>query len=113
MSDRSSRADFTARYLVESAEPLAGVAEVIAGEQSSGTFLALPGETAELKERSRARVTSITMHEPSQSIGQLDRGGDARRGAHLTSFPAEGGLERGDPGAESGGCRPGIPAQDM
>ena len=36
-----------------------GLAQVIAGEQSSGTFLSLPGETDELKERSRARVTRI------------------------------------------------------
>ena len=37
----------TARYFVESPDPLQKVAETIAGEQSSGTFLELPGETAE------------------------------------------------------------------
>jgi ribulose-bisphosphate carboxylase large chain len=37
------------------------VAEVIAGEQSSGTFLPVPGETEELKARSRAKVTKITL----------------------------------------------------
>ena len=53
------RAEFRARYLVESSEPIEKTAEVIAGEQSSGTFLSLPGETDELKNRARARVTRI------------------------------------------------------
>ena len=63
------RAEFTARYLVESSVPAEKVAEVIAGEQSSGTFLSLPGETDALKERSRARVVRIDalapVHEPT------------------------------------------------
>ena len=59
MSTASARAEFTARYLVETPFAIEQVAEVIAGEQSSGTFLALPGETDELKERSRARVTAV------------------------------------------------------
>lgn len=49
-----------ARYRIESCLPLAQVAETIAGEQSSGTFLPVPGETDELKARARARVTAIT-----------------------------------------------------
>lgn len=59
------RAEFTARYFVESSIPMEQVAETIAGEQSSGTFLPLPGETAELKQRSRARVTRIDALPPS------------------------------------------------
>ena len=54
-----TRPEFRARYLVESSIPADKVAEVIAGEQSTGTFLALPGETEQLKERSRARVVSV------------------------------------------------------
>ena len=54
-----SRAEFTARYFVESSVPAEKAAQVIAGEQSSGTFLSLPGETEALKERSRARVVRI------------------------------------------------------
>jgi len=53
------RAECTARYFVESSVPSDQVAEVISGEQSSGTFLSLPGETEQLKDRSRARVTQI------------------------------------------------------
>ncbi len=48
-----------ARYRVETCLPLEQVAETIAGEQSSGTFLPVPGETEELKARSRAKVLRI------------------------------------------------------
>jgi ribulose-bisphosphate carboxylase large chain len=48
-----------ADYLIETAEDPARAAEVMAGEQSSGTFVAVPGETPELKERSAARVTAL------------------------------------------------------
>ena len=61
MPANNRRKEFTARYLVESSVPSEQVAEIIAGEQSSGTFLSLPGETDELKARSRARVTRIHM----------------------------------------------------
>ena len=54
-----TRQEFLARYLVETYLPLEKVAEIIAGEQSSGTFIAVPGETQALKARSRARVISV------------------------------------------------------
>ncbi|BDB27255.1 ribulose-bisphosphate carboxylase large subunit family protein [Cupriavidus sp. P-10] len=60
----STRPEFFARYLVESWVPSAKAAVVIAGEQSSGTFMQLPGETAELQERFRARVCSVEDLEP-------------------------------------------------
>ena len=56
---QSQRRDFSARYLVESFEPLEKAAEIIAGEQSSGTFVSLPGESDALKVRARARVIRI------------------------------------------------------
>lgn len=59
MNTSASRPEFTARYFVESSVASEKIAQVIAGEQSSGTFLSLPGETDELKERSRARVVRI------------------------------------------------------
>lgn len=49
-----------ATYLIETAFPLERAAESIAGEQSSGTFVAVPGETDELRRNHRARVISIT-----------------------------------------------------
>lgn len=48
-----------ADYLIETAWPLAEAAEAMAGEQSSGTFLPVPGETPELKARSAARVSAL------------------------------------------------------
>ena len=61
------RTEFTARYLLESSIPSEQAAEVIAGEQSSGTFMALPGETEELKDRSRARVLRVDTLPPVQA----------------------------------------------
>ncbi|MGF3026808.1 ribulose-bisphosphate carboxylase large subunit family protein [Methylobacterium aquaticum] len=48
-----------ADYLLETASDPRRVAETMAGEQSSGTFLPVPGETPELKARSAARVERL------------------------------------------------------
>ncbi len=48
-----------ATYLLESPRLVEQAAEVLAGEQSTGTFIAVPGETEELKERYRTKVVSI------------------------------------------------------
>ena len=59
----------TATYFIETPLSPEKAAEVLAGEQSSGTFVAVPGETAELKERFAARVESVeelqTVNQPS------------------------------------------------
>lgn len=94
MQHRSTRSEFVARYLVESAVASEKVAQVIAGEQSSGTFLSLPGETDELKQRSRARVVRIEplppALQPSLPSAYVDRhalGGVFHR-AHIDiAFP--------------------------
>lgn len=49
-----------ATYRIETPLPIEQAAAVLAGEQSSGTFVAVPGETAELKARFAARVEAIT-----------------------------------------------------
>ncbi len=49
-----------ARYWIETAFPLQEAAESMAGEQSTGTFVRVPGETDELRERHAARVESIS-----------------------------------------------------
>src|SRR6202012_2646372 len=49
-----------ARYWIETAFPLQDAAEMMAGEQSTGTFIKVPGETDELRERFAARVEQIT-----------------------------------------------------
>ncbi len=48
-----------ARYLIETSFDLEQAASILAGEQSSGTFLKIPGETDELKQRSAAEVLSV------------------------------------------------------
>ncbi|MGW7684145.1 RuBisCO large subunit C-terminal-like domain-containing protein [Kribbella sp. NPDC054772] len=54
-----SAAEVVATYLVETYLPLDQAAEVIAGEQSTGTFIRVARETVELRERFAARVLSI------------------------------------------------------
>ncbi len=53
-----------ARYWIETAFPLEKAAETMAGEQSTGTFTRVPGETDELREQHGARVESIRELEP-------------------------------------------------
>lgn len=48
-----------AKYLIETPHSIERAAEMIAGEQSSGTFIAIPGETEALKARARAKVVKI------------------------------------------------------
>ena len=65
-----------ATYLVETPHPVEHAVEVLAGEQSSGTFTRVPGETEELQKRFRARVERIheleTVETPSLSGVQPD-----------------------------------------
>ncbi len=49
-----------ATYYVETPCALEEAAEVLASEQSTGTFVRLPGETDELRERFAARVEKVT-----------------------------------------------------
>jgi ribulose-bisphosphate carboxylase large chain len=59
MSDR-----FRATYRVETHLDLEQAARSIAGEQSTGTFVEVPGETRELVERHGARVESVRRLDP-------------------------------------------------
>ena len=58
-----------ARYWIETAYPLEDAALTLAGEQSTGTFTRVPGETDELRERYGARIEEICeldwVNEPS------------------------------------------------
>ncbi|MBN8248168.1 MAG: ribulose-bisphosphate carboxylase large subunit family protein [Verrucomicrobia bacterium] len=84
-----------ARYRIETALPVEQVVETIAGEQSSGTFLPVPGETDELKARARARIIEITPLEsaaaPSLPGGRVPKSGAGpvsyRRVECTLSFP--------------------------
>jgi ribulose-bisphosphate carboxylase large chain len=53
----------TATYFIETPYAPEKAAAVLAGEQSSGTFVAVPGETEELKQRFAARVESVALLE--------------------------------------------------
>jgi ribulose-bisphosphate carboxylase large chain len=86
-----------AKYRVETPLPVEAAIEGIAGEQSSGTFLPIPGETEELKKRFRARVESIDLLD-SVEVPSLPgaRAGKAvsgpvryQRAEFVLSFPLE------------------------
>src|SRR5262245_26818288 len=49
-----------ATYRIETAHPPEFAAEVMAGEQSCGTFVRVPGETDELRRAHAARVERVT-----------------------------------------------------
>jgi ribulose-bisphosphate carboxylase large chain len=90
------RAEFTARYFVESSVPVEQAAETIAGEQSSGTFMRLPGETDALRERSRARVVRIDPLPPvaapslrSAFVDRKARGSTFHRAEIEIAFPVD------------------------
>lgn len=52
-----------ATYLIETPFSPEKAAEIMAGEQSSGTFTSVPGETVELKEMHSAKVLSVELLE--------------------------------------------------
>jgi ribulose-bisphosphate carboxylase large chain len=82
-----------ATYFIETAFPLAQAAAIMAGEQSTGTFLRVPGETDELRERFAASVDSLTELAPATSPSLPGSGAPpnwdgVRRTAHVTlSWP--------------------------
>ncbi|MEH3158124.1 MAG: ribulose-bisphosphate carboxylase large subunit family protein [Sphingomonas taxi] len=75
---------FTATYWIETAFPLQQAAATMAGEQSTGTFVRVPGETDALREAHAARVERIEELDdaPAPSLpgsGLPKDGGDGRR----------------------------------
>ncbi|RPH41217.1 MAG: ribulose 1,5-bisphosphate carboxylase [Burkholderiales bacterium] len=84
-----------ATYLIETPLDPAHVAEVLAGEQSSGTFVRVAGETDDLRARSRASVERIEAlpdaPAPSLPNAWLERravAGPWRRARVTVAFPA-------------------------
>ncbi|MFH6786934.1 MULTISPECIES: ribulose-bisphosphate carboxylase large subunit family protein [Methylobacterium] len=83
-----------ADYLLETAGDPRRVAETMAGEQSSGTFVPVPGETPELKARSAARVERLDLldepvHSPSLPTTAAVDPADLRRARVTLSWPIE------------------------
>jgi ribulose-bisphosphate carboxylase large chain len=80
-----------ASYLIETADDPRRAAEVMAGEQSSGTFMPLPGETPELKERYGARIEHLDVVEEvaEPSLPGATAGPVYRRARVELSWPIE------------------------
>ena len=84
-----------ATYHIETPYDLEYAAKVMAGEQSTGTFIAVPGETEELKDRFAAKVVSVKELEVvtspslpgSKPPKGLDKAISYRRGKVVLSFP--------------------------
>jgi ribulose-bisphosphate carboxylase large chain len=82
-----------ADYLIETAYDPHQAAEAMAGEQSSGTFVPIPGETPELKERSAARIEALEIveevNEPTLPGAGRPKGQEAtyRRARVTLSWP--------------------------
>lgn len=81
-----------ADYLIETVIDPRKAAEIMAGEQSSGTFVPVPGETPELKERSAARVERFELLDDAVEAASLPttaavKPGSLRRAAVTLSWP--------------------------
>lgn len=87
---------FHATYLIETPLDPARVAEIMAGEQSCGTFTRVQGETDELRQRARATVESVELLDvadrPALPNALLERRGNKgpwRRARIRISFPVD------------------------
>jgi len=83
-----------ADYLIETPVDPRSAAETMAGEQSSGTFVPVPGETAELKQRAAARVENIELLDdapgPSLPVARpISEDGPWRRARVTLSWPLD------------------------
>lgn len=82
-----------ADYLIETTIDPARAAAIMAGEQSSGTFVALPHETPELLERAAARVEHLQeidpLAAPSLPGAAPDQGRGWRRARVTLSWPLD------------------------
>jgi 3-oxoisoapionate-4-phosphate decarboxylase len=78
-------------YRIETPGSVEALASKIASDQSTGTFVALPGETEELKARVAARVLAIRMLEPLDlpSLPADGQGGPFKRADVDIGFPIE------------------------
>ena len=82
-----------ADYLIETAFDPAAAAEVMAGEQSSGTFVKVPGETPELKARAAATVDRLdivgTADAPSLPGARQPEGREITQARVTLSWPLD------------------------
>ncbi len=86
----------TAKYLIETSYPLEKAAEIMAGEQSCGTFVKVAGESAELREQFLAKTIKIedlgTVTKPTLAGSKPEKGIKNpvyRRGFVTLSWPLD------------------------
>src|SRR4051794_16221752 len=78
------------RYLIETPGDPVALAAKIASDQSTGTFVALPGETPELKARVAARVVAVEALAPASSPSIPDgSAGPFNRAVATIEFPLD------------------------
>ncbi|MCB0689868.1 MAG: hypothetical protein KDC53_25185, partial [Saprospiraceae bacterium] len=83
--------NITAKYLIETSYDLHQAAEIMAGEQSCGTFLRTPGETDVLRANHAAEVIALEkigeVEEPTLPGARLSPGRPISRGIVTLSWP--------------------------
>ena len=86
----TSRPVIRVTYRIETSGSVEKLAAKIASDQSTGTFVALPGETEALKARAAARVTVLRMLEPV-AVPSIpgDSAGPFNRGEAVIEFPLD------------------------
>lgn len=94
MIDESSTAGaerVIATYTIETPDDAEAAAAAMAGEQSTGTFIAVPGETPEMHRRHAATVESVELLDERETPALLGTGkpGPFRRARVRLSFPLE------------------------
>ena len=91
-SPSDAREEVVATYTIETPESLKWAAEALAGEQSTATFIKIPGETAEIHEKHAGRVVEVEPLDSSLTpalLGSVTTGGSFHRGRIKVAFPVQ------------------------
>ena len=86
------REEVVATYTIETPGSLKWAAEALAGEQSTGTFIQIPGETAEIHQKHAGRVVEVEPLDSSQTpalLGSVPASGSFNRGRIKVAFPVQ------------------------
>jgi len=91
-SPSAVREEVVATYTIETPGSLKWAAEALAGEQSTGTFIQIPGETAEIHQKHAGRVVEVEPLDSSQTpalLGSVPASGSFNRGRIKVAFPVQ------------------------
>jgi ribulose-bisphosphate carboxylase large chain len=92
MSDEAAQAGVTASYVIETCLPIERAMDILAGEQSTGTFVAVSRESRELRAASAATVVDVTELPPTPSSllpGTVGDVADRKRAQVRVRFPLQ------------------------